>query len=174
MAQLSTSMDLEKSFGPIYSRGLLKRGQSGFAVVGVNRQELQSSIDTALTFGILWLDVCRQARAAKLVVEGLKLVLPAGCSALVRERTASLNPSAAKWELYELEERSEDIKQIEVSDRGNISTRLVHCAAKPTKTFNCQCKGLTTGRAWPGIMGVASFRRSDTLLGGNCHRRRRC
>ena len=52
MAQLSTSMDLERSFGPIYTRGLLKRGQSGFAVVGVNGQELQSSIDAALTFGV--------------------------------------------------------------------------------------------------------------------------
>lgn len=58
IVQLSISMDLEKSFGPIYSRGLLRRGQSGFAVLGVNRQELQSSIDAALTFGILWLDVC--------------------------------------------------------------------------------------------------------------------
>jgi hypothetical protein len=128
LAPLSTSMDLERSFGPIYARGLLKRGQSEFAVVGVNRQELQSSIDAALTFGILWLDVCRQAHSAKLVVEGLKLVLPDGCSALARERIANLNQSAAKWELYELEERSEEIKSIEVSDRGNVSTRLLHCA----------------------------------------------
>src|SRR5438874_4352257 len=50
MTQLSTSMDLEKSFGPIYTRGLLRRGVTGFAVLGVNRQELQSSIDAALTF----------------------------------------------------------------------------------------------------------------------------
>lgn len=51
IAQLSTAIDLEKSFGPIYVRGLLKRGQSAFAVLGVNRQETQSSIDAALTFG---------------------------------------------------------------------------------------------------------------------------
>lgn len=126
IAQLSTSTDLEKSFGPIYARGLLKRGQSGFALLGVNRQELQSSIDAALTFGILWLDICRQARAGKLALEGLKLFVPDGCSALVRERMAHLNPKAAKWQLYELEERSEDIRRIEISDRGNISTRLVH------------------------------------------------
>ncbi len=127
LAQLSTSMDLEKSFGPIYSRGLLRRGQSGFAVLGVNRQELQPSIDAALTFGILWLDVCRHAHAAKLVVEGLKLVVPTGCSALVRERMAHLNRGAAKWEVYELEERGEEIKQLEVLDRGNVLTRLVRC-----------------------------------------------
>ena len=127
IAQLSTAMDLEKSFGPVYTRGLLKRGQSGFAVLGVNRQELQSSIDAALTFAILWLDVCRGANAGKLVIEGLKLFLPEGCSALVRERMVHLNPVAAKWQLYEVEERSEELKRMEVSDRGNISTRLVHC-----------------------------------------------
>jgi hypothetical protein len=128
IAQLSTSVDLERSFGPIYARGLLRRGQTAFAVLGVNRQELQSSIDAALTFGILWLDVCRHAQAGKLVVAGLKLFVPDGCSALVRERMAHLNPALAKWQLYELEEREEEIKSIDVSDRGNISTRLVRCA----------------------------------------------
>jgi hypothetical protein len=127
VAQLSTSMDLEKSFGPVYSRGLLRCGQSGFAVLGVNRHELQSSIDAILTFGILWLNVCREAHAGKLVVEGLKLFVPEGCSALVRERIAHLHPTAAKWQLYELEDRSDDLKRIEISDRGNISTRLVQC-----------------------------------------------
>lgn len=125
LVQLSTSVDLEKSFGPIYARGLLRRGQSAFAVLGVNREELQSSIDAALTFGILWLDVCRQSGAGKFHVEGLKLFVPAGCSVLVRERMAHLNPHAAKWQLYEFEQREEDVKEIEVADRGNVSTRLM-------------------------------------------------
>ena len=59
-------MDLEHSFGPIYARGLLRQGQSAFAVLGVNGQETQASIDAALTFGILWLDSCRQTQAGKL------------------------------------------------------------------------------------------------------------
>lgn len=40
---------------------------------------------------------------------------------------ARLNPAAAKWQLYELEERGEDLKSIEILDRGNVCTRLVHC-----------------------------------------------
>jgi len=128
VAQLSTAIDLEQSFGPIYTRGLLRRGQSAVAVLGVNRQELQASVDAALTFAILWLDLCRRTHSGKLVVEGLKLFVPDGCSALVRERMAHLNPAAAKWELYELEERGEDLKQIEILDRGNVATRLVHCS----------------------------------------------
>ena len=127
-SRLSTGVDLEHSFGPIYARGLLRRGQSGFAVLGVNSQETQSSIDAALTFGILWLDVCREAQAGKMVVEGLKLFLPAGTSALSRERMAHLHTDAAKWQLYELENREDVLTEIDVSDRGNVRTRLVHRA----------------------------------------------
>jgi len=107
VAQLSTSMDLERSFGPIYARGLLRRGQSGFAVLGVNGQETQASIDAALTFGILWLDACRQAQAGKLLVEGLMLFVPAGASALTRERMVHLDRDVAKWQLYEFDERTD-------------------------------------------------------------------
>ncbi len=128
VVQLSTAMDLEKSFGPVCARGLLKRGISGFAVLGVNRQELQSSIDGSLTFGILWLDACRQANAGKLAVEGLKMFVPPGCSSLVRERMAHLDQFAAKWELYELDERSDECSIIDILDCGNVNTRLVRCS----------------------------------------------
>jgi len=76
----------------------------------VNGQEPQASIDAALTLGILWLEVCRTSNAGKLVVEGLKPFVPPGCSTLVRERMAHLNRAAAKWVLYELEERAEELR----------------------------------------------------------------
>jgi len=124
---LHTAMDLERSFGPIYARGMIRKGQSAFAVLGANEQETQSSIDAALTFGILWLDVCRQSHAGKLVIEGLKLFVPRECSSLIRERLAHLNAQAAKWHLYEFDEREDAVTEIDPSDRGNIATRLVHC-----------------------------------------------
>lgn len=123
---LSSAMDLERSFGPIYARGLLRHGTSAFAVLGVNAQESQASVDAALTIGLLWLDLCR-GRAARFLVEGLKLVLPAGSSAIVRERLAHLNHAAAKFELYELEERDESLAEVDCHDRGNVATRLVQC-----------------------------------------------
>ncbi len=122
---LSTSMDLERSFGPIYARGMLRQGQTAFAVLGVNGEETQGSIDAALTFGILWLDTCRERQAGKAMVEGLKLFVPAGKSGLVRERITHLNRSAAKWQLYELDERNDNLKEIDVADCGNVATRLV-------------------------------------------------
>jgi hypothetical protein len=74
LIKLSHSVDLENSFGPIYARGLLRRGLSAFAVLGVNHQELQSSIDAALTFGILWLDSCRDRARWKVGRRGLEVV----------------------------------------------------------------------------------------------------
>jgi hypothetical protein len=126
LANLSSAMDLERSFGPIYARGLIRRGQSAFALLGVNEQETRASIDAALTFGILWLDFCRQ-KSEKFVVEGLRLFLPAGCSSLARERIARLDCQAAKWQVYEINEQEEWLQEIDCSDRGNIDTRLVHC-----------------------------------------------
>jgi hypothetical protein len=127
LLRLSTAMDLERSFGPIYTRGLLRRGRSAFAVLGVNTEETQVSIDAALTFGILWLDICRHTHANELAVEGLKLFVPTGCSALVRERIAHLNHTAAKWHLFEFHERDDSVREIDSSDRGNVLTRLVQC-----------------------------------------------
>jgi hypothetical protein len=126
LVKLTSGVDLEKSFGPVYVRGIVRRGRSAFAFLGVNGQETQSSIDAALTFGILWLEVCRQSQAANVLVEGLQLFVPAGTSGLVRERMANLNRHAAKWALFELDERHDDLVEIDCSDRGNVSTRLVH------------------------------------------------
>lgn len=126
VAKLTGAVDLEKSFGPVYTRGMIRKGRSTFAVLGVNAQETQASIDASLTMAILWLDVCRQAQAANVLVEGLKLFVPHEKSALVRERMANLNPDAARWSLVEFDERHDALFEIDCADRGNVTTRLVH------------------------------------------------
>jgi len=123
-SRLSNSVDLEHSFGPIYTRGILQRGRSAFAVLGVSRHETQASIDAALTFGMLWLDLCRRSNA-RLVVEGLKLMVPRGHSEVVRARMANLDHDAAKFQLYDLEEG--ELDEVDCRDRGNIATRLTAC-----------------------------------------------
>jgi hypothetical protein len=128
IAKLSTAPDLGRSFGPVYVRGLLRQGQTSVAVLGVNSAETQSSIDAALTFGILWLDACRASEAGKSVVAGLKLFAPHGCSAVLRERMAHLNPEAAKWQMYEFDERENELYRVDLADRGNLASRLVHCS----------------------------------------------
>jgi hypothetical protein len=123
---LSSSADLEHSFSPLYARAVVRAGQSAFAVLGVNAEETQSSVDAMLTFGILWMDYQRQQLAGRAHVEGLKLFLPAGRAEIVRQRAAHLHPEAAKWQLYELDERSEICAPLDVTDSGNIITRLTH------------------------------------------------
>jgi hypothetical protein len=129
--RLTGGVDLEKSFGPVYARGMIRQGRTAFAVLGVNAQETQASVDAALTFGILWLDVCRQQQPENVLVEGLKMFVPSGKSALVRERMANLNRVAAKWALYELNERDDSLVEIDCSDRGNVATRLAHAFDEP-------------------------------------------
>jgi hypothetical protein len=140
VTRLTSGVDLEKSFGPIYARGVVRRGQSAFAVLGVNGSESQASVDAALTFGILWMDVCRENQSPRpvaqnatrvgqpwnLLVEGLNLFVPVGTSGLVRERMANLNHGAAKWRLFEFDERDDAVVEIDCTDRGNVATRLVH------------------------------------------------
>jgi hypothetical protein len=120
-------MDLERSFSPVYARGLLRKGRSSIAILGVNQQETQASVDAALTFGLLWLDACREREAGRSVVEGLWLFVPSRSSATLQIRLAHLNHDLAKFKIIELEERDESFAEIDHADLGNINTRLVQC-----------------------------------------------
>jgi hypothetical protein len=123
---LRSAMDLEHSFGPAYARGLLVRGQHCWALIGVNSEETQATIDGVLTLGILWLAYCREHTAGKRVCQGLKVLLPAGCGGVTRARMAWLNRELAQWELYELGAGSDDLVNIDTADQGNLKMRLVH------------------------------------------------
>lgn len=126
VARLTTNMDLHRSFGPAYLRGLLQQGQRALAVVGVNSQETQTTIDGALTCGLLWLDACRLAQQDRRVLEGLVMVLPKGAAVLTQQRMAHLHPTAAKWQLYEFDERADALNRADLVASGNLATRLVH------------------------------------------------
>jgi hypothetical protein len=125
--RLSTTMDLEQSFSPVYARGLLRKGRSALAVLGINQQETQSSIDASLTFGLLWLQACREREAGRSVVEGLRLYVPRKSLSTLQLRLAHLDKNAARFQLFELEENDQSVELIDCSDHGNINTRLVRC-----------------------------------------------
>jgi hypothetical protein len=121
-----TAMDLEKSFGPAYARGSLVQGQKAWAVIGVNEEETQSTVDGILTLGILWLQHCRESGDGRRVYQGLKLIVPRSMATLTLSRMAWLNSSAAQWELWELDQKSEELEQRDAADHGNLTTRLMH------------------------------------------------
>ena len=121
-----TAMDLEKSFGPAYARGSLVQGQKAWAVIAVNAEESPSTIDGILTLGILWLHHCRENGSGRRLYQGLKLIVPRGTATLTLSRLAWLNLTAAQWELYELNQSTEELEQREAADHGNLTTRLLH------------------------------------------------
>lgn len=120
------AMDLEHSFGPAYARGSLVRGGAAWAVIGVGGDETQSTIDGVLTLGILWLAYCREHAGGRRLFEGLKVVVPHGTSEVTRARMAWMNSALAKWELYELDERTDELTRLDPADQGNVDVRLAH------------------------------------------------
>ena len=116
-----TAMDLERSFGPAYTRGSLVRGNAAWAVIGVNEQESATVIDGILTLGILWLHHCRDHSGGRRLYQGLKVVVPRGSAQLTLSRMAWLHEDAAQWELWEFEQSSEELTQRDPTDQGNLS-----------------------------------------------------
>jgi hypothetical protein len=119
-------MDLERSFGPAYARGILAKGNQAWAVVGVNEEETPVTIDGILTVGILWLHACREQANGRRIFQGLRLILPRGMATLTLSRLAWMNTDAAQWELWELDQSSEELLERDAADQGNLRTRLVH------------------------------------------------
>jgi hypothetical protein len=130
LERLTTSADLENSFGAVCTRGVLRRGQERIAVVGCGDGEAQASIDNSVAVGILWLDHCRQQLAAKAHVSTLALFVPEGRAQSAQLRLSHLHREAARWRLFALAERSEQVAELELSTELNLSTHLVHCFSR--------------------------------------------
>ena len=123
-----TAMDLEKSFGPAYARGSLVHGQQAWAVIAVNAEETQATIDGILTLGVLWLAHCRENAGGRRLYCGLRMIVPRGMATLTASRLPWMNADAAQWELWEFDEKTEEMEQRDVADHGNLKTRLIHAA----------------------------------------------
>jgi hypothetical protein len=119
---LTSAPDLEHSFSGSYTRGITRRGQCAWAVLGVSSAEDTSTIDAALTFGLLWLDWTR-GHAEKKAIKGLRLILPEGSARVAAHRLQAI-VSDANIELYELNEAAWRLRRIDPRDAGNLLTWL--------------------------------------------------
>jgi hypothetical protein len=135
---MRSAMDLEHSFGPAYVRGHLLRGTAADAVIGVSQAESGAIVDGILTLGVLWLDHCRQHGDVRRHFGGLKVIVPVGAWRTTAERIAWLNHSAAAFELYTLDERSEELTPIDFRDTGNLESRLVHAFSPEGAIERCR------------------------------------
>ena len=135
---LRSAMDLEHSFGPAYVRGRLLRGTVADAVIGVSVAESTAMVDGILTLGILWLDYCRQHGDGRRHFGGLKIIVPAGAWRTTAERIAWLNRDAADFQLFTLDERSEELTAVDFRDTGNLESRLVHSFSSTAAMERCE------------------------------------
>jgi len=135
---MRSAMDLEHSFGPAYARGKLLRGTAADAVIGVGAAESGAIVDGILTLGILWLDHCRQKGDGRRHFGGLKVIVPDGAWRTTAERMAWLNHGAADFQLFTLDERSEELAPVEFRDTGNLESRLVHAFSAAAAIERCQ------------------------------------
>ncbi len=138
MDGLRSAMDLEHSFGPAYVRGRLLRGTAADAVIGVSEAESAPTADGILTLGILWLDYCRQHGDGRRHFGGLKVIVPTGAWRTTAERIAWLNHAAADFQLFTLDERSEELTPVDFRDTGNLDSRLMHAFSAATAIERCR------------------------------------
>lgn len=132
------AMDLEHSFGPAYVRGRLLRGTAAEAVIGVGEAESSATIHGILTLGILWLDYCRQHGDGRRHFGTLKVIVPAGTWRTTAERMAGLHRAVADFQLYTLDERTEELTSIDPADSGNVESRLVQSFSGASALERCQ------------------------------------
>jgi hypothetical protein len=135
---LRSAMDLEHSFGPAYVRGRLLKGTAADAVIGVGEAESAATVDGILTLGVLWLDYCRQHGDGRRHFGGLKVVVPAGAWRTTAERMAWLNHAAANFQLFTLDEQSEELVPVDFRDTGNLESRLVHMFSSVAAIERCR------------------------------------
>ena len=129
------------------------------AVIGVGAEESSATIDGVLTLGLLWLDYCREhslKRTGSRHFGGLKVVVPAGSWRTTAERMVWLNHSTAAFQLFELDERSEELTEIDFRDTGNVESRLVHAfdvaaAMARAEAGLMQVKSLIPLASWPRV-----------------------
>jgi hypothetical protein len=125
IAELTSAAQWEHSFSGRYTRGLLTRGQRGWAVIGTGEQENPFAAGGILTYGLIWLDWLRQRHSGR-VIEGLKIFVPTDQASPTLLRLAWLDSSLAQWEVYET---GEEVCRCDPADRGNLRTTLAPEAA---------------------------------------------
>jgi hypothetical protein len=119
-------------------RGRLLRGAAADAVIGVGEAESSATVDGILTLGILWLDHLRQKGDGRRHFGGLKVVVPTGTWRTTAERMAWMNHAAADFQLFTLNERSEELTPVDFRDSGNLESRLVHAFSAQATMERCR------------------------------------
>ncbi len=124
--RISNRSDREHSFSAWYTRGLMRQGRTGWAFLALSEAEAPAAGDSALAYGLIWLDWLR-GQSERDPIVGLKLFLPEQALALSCHRAAYLNPRAAQIEVRGLNPAS--LTAVDLRDFGNVETHLARRSA---------------------------------------------
>jgi hypothetical protein len=138
--EMTVEPALGHSLSGRYARGVLRRGQQVWAVIGSGDQEDLSAAEDILTYGVIWLDLLRR-REQERVVTGLKIFVPRNRAETLLHRIAWLDPEAAQWEMFEAgdaEESGAEFRRCDPADFGNLKTLLGPAEALRRAPSNAQ------------------------------------
>ncbi len=121
--RVSNRSDREHSFSAWYTRGLARRGQAGWAFIGLDDSESLAAADAALAYGLIWFDALRRTSTG-LVLSRLKLFLPPSAVVLAAHRAAWLDPKVIHVEIFEWRGTHHEAGEVDIRDFGNVETRL--------------------------------------------------
>lgn len=111
---LSSSMDLRRSFSPVFPRATLKRGEHVIAALACPSSANEAEF---LTFGLLWFEHVRSARTA------LYLFLPEGSGCLTAHRLNWLRNEVLHPRLFLFNEHG-SAGEVDPQDLGNLETHV--------------------------------------------------
>lgn len=119
--RLLTGKDLSRSLSEHYCRGWGSDRMGAWVLFGVNASEDQPIVDSALSFGLIWLDQLRHSIGG-LHFRGMKILIPVGRGSTLATRLAYLR--AEGIELLEYDEEEAKLVSMDPADYGNLDTRL--------------------------------------------------
>ncbi|HTZ33910.1 MAG TPA: hypothetical protein VMH31_15735 [Methylomirabilota bacterium] len=121
--KISVAADLEHTLSRMYVRGISRKGSTRCAFLAVPEGESPDTLDSSLTYALLWLQRARQV-AANRNLSFLRLIVPEGKSGALAYRLGALSPQLAV-RVFELNSLNERLEHVDPCANGNVSTWLV-------------------------------------------------
>lgn len=118
----AVSSDLEHSISGKHVRLIFCAGRTRYHAVAVSPWEDQPTVDSLLSAGLLWRDLLRVSRGAK--VERLLLIAPAGKALVLKSRLGWMTGAGRRIHLMEFDCVRESLVFVDSRDSGNLDTAL--------------------------------------------------
>jgi hypothetical protein len=123
-SRFTSRTDREHSFSSWYIRGFAKRGRSAWALLALADALNPAAADAALAHALNWLGWLREHHS-ELVFSGVRILLPPDAIGVAAHRAVYLNSCIAKVSLLEWRPPSEELREVDLQDFGNVETHLV-------------------------------------------------